>query len=218
MPTPSPMPLSPAFGPPTGVAPYAWIAIVAAAILIVMLLSGHGDHDVDHDLDHDFDHDADHDYPLQILSVRTALAFFTGLGAVGGTLRAYYFPHFLAIGGGFIAGLILALIAAFFMHWLKNQQRNSSWSLAQTEGQIGTVVERIPPGGVGRVKLRLGDEPIEKDARLEDPNAEMPVGSLVTIIVANTSHFLVRLPTTAEEASEHRAVVTTILKERGVID
>jgi membrane protein implicated in regulation of membrane protease activity len=177
-----------------------------------MLFLGGGDVDGDVDLDHDTEIDGGEG--LNLLSLKSILAFLTGFGGAGGTAAYYNLPHLIAVPTGLGAGFLLALVTAYFMKFLRTQQTNSSLSLNLAEGKTGVLSRRIPLGGVGRVKLKVNDESLERDARLEDPNGELPVGSEVEIVIAGGSHFTVRLKSNRNNAS---AQATQNL-ERGVKD
>ncbi len=206
---------------PSGVVPYAICAIGGVIFLLLSLMIGDhdGGHDVGHDMGHNGGHDVDHDgHQLNFFSLRTIAAFITGFGAAGGTAAYYYLPHFISGPIGLAVGGLMAYGVAFFVRWLQNQQANSSYSLTQVEGCNGVLIRRIPIGGVGRVKVMLGNEPIEQDARLEDTTLELSAGSQVTITVASATHFIVK-PITQQVVGV-KAAVTNMLqtKERGVHD
>ncbi len=130
------------------------IAITSSAILVVQFvlnLVGLAGQDMDMDTDSDFDvgddFDVDRDTGLGVLSVRTVLAFFVGLGWTGVAMLG----SGISQGGSVIVALLGGAFFMFVVFWLMRTIYSLTESgnivTASALGQTGTVYLPIPPQG-----------------------------------------------------------------------
>lgn len=110
-------------------------------------------------------------------SLAVFVTSFGGFGAIGiqmgmGVLAS----SLLGLGSGVLLGGIVALFGRF----LYGQQASSSVGNSQLVGRTAQVVVKIPPGGVGQVSCRVGEERVEKLARSRE-GVELSPGMLVRI-------------------------------------
>jgi hypothetical protein len=87
---------------------------------------------------------------------------FGGFGAIGMLLGLGGVPSSLF---GLAGGLALGTVVLWFGRLLYKQQASSSVSAYQLIGRLADVTVGIPPGGVGQIMCRVGQERIEKLAR-----------------------------------------------------
>ena len=143
------------------------IAITSSAVLVVQFilnLIGLAGQDMDMDTDSDFDVGADfdvgddfdvHDTGLGMLSVRTVLAFFVGLGWTGVAMLGSGMPQ----GGSVIVALLGGAFFMFVVFWLMRTIYSLTESgnivVASALGQTGTVYLPIPPQGQGTGQVQL---------------------------------------------------------------
>jgi hypothetical protein len=140
------------------------IAAVGFCFLLISLLFGEV---FSHfDFDHSVDHDADSG--PSFFSPRVMSVFITAFGGFGAVSVHYGLNVLAASGVGFVSGLGFASVIFLFAKFLFGQQASTRVSTGDMVGQTVRVVVAIPPGGVGQVRCRLGEELIDKIARSED--------------------------------------------------
>ena len=71
-----------------------------------------------------------------------------------------------AVGLG--SGLVFGGVIYAFMRFLYGQQASSDVAAKDLVGQTGRVVIGIPANGVGQVRLRIGEELVDKIAQSRD--------------------------------------------------
>lgn len=139
-----------------------FLAIAAVGFLALMLslfFGGIFDH-----LEGGADHDGDHGGP-GFFSTRVMSVFVTSFGAFGAIATHYDMDPLPASGIGFAGGVVLATPIFLFARFLYQQQSSSESRSADLVGQIARVTVAIPPGGIGQIRCRVGEELIDKVAR-----------------------------------------------------
>lgn len=155
------------------------IAALGFFFLLFSLLAGdlfgHGDlggHDVGV---HGEVHGGISFFSSRVLSV--FVTAFGGFGAIGINLGySIGVSTALGLGGGIFFGGVIYLFASF----LYSQQASSDIRTSELVGSTAQVTVAIPEGGVGQVRLTMGESVVEKIARTND-GTEIPLGALVTI-------------------------------------
>lgn len=147
-----------------------WAGTIAGGLLILLLLISifagmdmGGDVDVDAGGDMDAHADAS-DAGLGI--VKTLLTFISvGAFTARAILLNTSWSWTLVIITALVAGGIAVLLLTWFFRWLLRNQEEGTWRLWQAEGKMGTVYVPIPPGGKGRVIVKIDNVNREMDAR-----------------------------------------------------
>jgi len=141
------------------------IAAVGFLFLLISLVFGEIFDHLGGAFDHGgFDHSLDHGGP-GILSTRVLAVFITAFGGFGAIGTNYGMSPLPASGLGFGSGVVFALIIYAFARFLWGQQATTEVRTTDLVGQAARVVVAIPPGGIGQVRCRLGEELIDKIAR-----------------------------------------------------
>ncbi|MCO6492321.1 MAG: hypothetical protein J5I98_28140 [Phaeodactylibacter sp.] len=149
-----------------------WAGTIAGGLLILLLLISifagmDMGGDVDVDAGGDMDAHADADASDAGLGIVKALLTFISVGAF--TARAILlntsWSWTLVIITALIAGGIAVLLLTWFFRWLLRNQEEGTWRLWMAEGKMGTVYVPIPPGGKGRVVVKIDNVNREMDAR-----------------------------------------------------
>jgi membrane protein implicated in regulation of membrane protease activity len=139
------------------------IAGVGFLFLLISLIFG----EIFDFFDGGFDHDLDHGGP-GLFSTRAISVFVLAFGATGAIATNYGFSPLPASLVGAANGFLLGGLVVAFARFLYSQQASSDVSHRDLVGQSARVVVSIPPGGVGQVRVRIGDELIDKIARASD--------------------------------------------------
>jgi membrane protein implicated in regulation of membrane protease activity len=134
-------------------------------LLVSLLFGGIFDH-----FDGGLDHDLDHGGP-GFLSTRVMSVFITAFGGVGAIATHFGFTPLPASSIGAISGLVIATPVYYFARFLYGQQATSELLAHDLVGRIGRVVVTIPAGGIGQVRVKLGEELVDKIARGREPLA-----------------------------------------------
>jgi membrane protein implicated in regulation of membrane protease activity len=114
-------------------------------------------------------------FSTRILSV--FITAFGGFGAIGINLgRSIEVSTLYGLAGGVFFGGIIYLFASF----LYSQQASSDIRTSDLVGCTAQVTVAIPKGGVGQVRMTMGESVVEKIARAQD-GGEIPAGALVKI-------------------------------------
>ncbi len=114
-----------------------------------------------------FDHDMDHGGP-GFFSARVMAVFITAFGGFGAMATYYGLGPVPASGVGFASGLAFGGAIYAFARFLFGQQASSDVRSSDMVGAIGRVIVAIPAGGVGQIRVRLGEELVDKIARTRD--------------------------------------------------
>jgi membrane protein implicated in regulation of membrane protease activity len=139
------------------------ITVAGVVFLLISLLFGEISEHFDASLDHDLDHGGPSFFSPRVISV-----FVTSFGAVGAIATNQGLSPLPASGMGFASGLVLSSIVLAFARFLYRQQATSEVLTTDLVGQTARVVITIPPGGVGQVRCRIGEELVDKIARTRD--------------------------------------------------
>lgn len=115
----------------------------------------------------DVDHDFDHGGP-SVFSTRVMAVFITAFGVFGAVAVHYGASTSAASGVGFGGGVVFGGMVYLFARFLYGQQASSEVKSRDLAGLLGRVVVTIPAGGVGQVRLQLGEDLIDKIARAGD--------------------------------------------------
>ncbi len=127
------------------------VGIVATGILalqtMLLLFGLDGADGVDADVDVDGD--------LGFVSVRTVIAFLTGLGWVGVILLEADLPLWGVLLGAVIAGLVLMSSLFFLMKFLWSLRESGTLDYRSAVGEIGSVYLPIPGNRDGRGQIEV---------------------------------------------------------------
>ena len=116
-----------------------------------------------------FDHDIDFDHGGPgILSSRVIAVFITAFGAFGAIAVNNGMSPGAASGVGAGSGVVFGAAIYLFLRFLYGQQASSDVLAADLVGQTGRVIIGIPPNGVGQVRVRIGEELVDKVAQARD--------------------------------------------------
>lgn len=172
--------------------------VIGAIGLIMLLVSGHGDHDgaVDHDVSvgHDGDvggHDAGDagSFP-PILSMFNISWFMMGFGAVGAGMRYFNLSAPVSALGGLGGGIVLGGIAFYCLGLFYRQQADSTMTTARIVGSVGTVTVPAPPNGSGKAQFTVGREGVELIVRSK-AGESLATGSQVRVLTEAGGMYLV---------------------------
>lgn len=138
------------------------IAAVGFVFLLVSLFFG----EIFEHFDVDFDHGGPSFFSARVISV-----FVTAFGSFGAIGVRYGLSPLGASLAGTGGGVLFGSLVYMFARFLYGQQASSDVGAADLLGQSARVVVTIPAGGVGQVRIRLGEELVDKIARAGDGNA-----------------------------------------------
>ena len=113
------------------------------------------------------DHDVDSGGP-GFFSTRVMAVFVTTFGGAGAVATYYGLSPVPASLVGFGAGLVFGGAIYALARVLYQQQASTDVRSGDLVGTVGRVVIAIPPGGVGQIRVRLGEELMDKIARTRD--------------------------------------------------
>jgi membrane protein implicated in regulation of membrane protease activity len=115
--------------------------------------------------------EADHDFDAGgpgFFSSRVMAVFVTTFGGAGAVATYYGLSPIPASLAGLASGLIFGGAIYAFARFLYGQQASTDVRSSDLVGAVGRVVIAIPPDGVGQVRVRLGEELMDKIARTRD--------------------------------------------------
>jgi len=115
--------------------------------------------------------EADHDVDVGgpgFFSSRVMAVFVTAFGGFGAVATYYGLGPVPASLVGFASGIVFGGAIYALARVLYNQQASTEVRAGDLVGAIGRVVIGIPPGGVGQIRVRLGEELMDKIARTRD--------------------------------------------------
>jgi hypothetical protein len=162
-----------AFGVFLGIAALGFFFLLFS--LLAGDLFGHGDiggHDVGL---HGEVHGGVSFFSTRVLSV--FVTAFGGFGAIGANMGfSIAVSTLMGLGGGLFFGGVIYLFASF----LYSQQASSDIRVSELVGSTAQVTVAIPKGGVGQVRLTMGESVVEKIARSQD-GSEILLGALVKV-------------------------------------
>jgi membrane protein implicated in regulation of membrane protease activity len=139
------------------------IGAVGFLFLLISLLFG----EIFEHFDHSLDHDHDHGGP-SILSSRVLSVFITAFGGFGALAINQGFGIPAASGVGFASGVFFGGIIYYFAKFLYGQQASTQVTASDLTGRPARVIVAIPAGGVGQVRIHLGEEMVDKVAKVRD--------------------------------------------------
>jgi membrane protein implicated in regulation of membrane protease activity len=128
------------------------------------------------------DHDADHDLGggPGVFSLRTLSIFTTGLGGLGAIAALRGAGAAVSAVVGLAGGVALAGAVYVFARFLYRQQSSSHVTTEELINRRAEVTVAISAGGLGQVRLLVGETMVEKIARSRDGEA-IPAGVAVRI-------------------------------------
>lgn len=115
--------------------------------------------------------ETDHDFEVGgpgFFSSRVMAVFVTAFGGFGAVATYYGLGPVPASLVGFGSGIVFGGAIYALARALYNQQASTEVRAGDLVGTIGRVVVGIPPGGVGQIRVRLGEELLDKIARTRD--------------------------------------------------
>ncbi len=115
--------------------------------------------------------EADHDVDIGgpgFFSSRVMAVFVTAFGGFGAVGTYYGLAPVPASLVGFGSGIVFGGAIYALARVLYNQQASTEVRAGDLVGAVGRVVIGIPPGGVGQIRVRLGEELMDKIARTRD--------------------------------------------------
>ena len=118
--------------------------------------------------------EADHDFDAGgpgFFSTRVMAVFVTTFGGAGAVATYYGLSPMPASLVGFATGLVFGGAIYALARVLYQQQASTEVRSGDLVGAVGRVVIAIPPGGVGQIRVRLGEELMDKIARTRDGGA-----------------------------------------------
>ena len=116
-----------------------------------------------------FDHDIDFDHGGPgILSSRVIAVFITAFGAFGAIAVNNGMSAGAASGVGAGSGVLFGGVIYMFLRFLYGQQASSDVLASDLVGRTGRVIIGIPANGVGQVRVRIGEELVDKVAQARD--------------------------------------------------
>jgi hypothetical protein len=140
--------------------------------------------------------ETDHDFDVGgpgFFSSRVMAVFVTAFGGFGAVATYYGLGAVPASFVGFGSGLVFGGAIYALARVLYNQQASTEVRAGDLVGAIGRVVIGIPSGGVGQIRVRLGEELMDKIARTRDgiaiaENASVQIEEVLgeTVIVKKT--------------------------------
>jgi hypothetical protein len=140
-----------------------FLAIAAVGFLFLIITLVFGEIFDFFDVDHDFAYGGPGFFSSRVIAV-----FITAFGCFGAIGTNYGLSPMAASGVGIGSGVFFAGIIFVFARFLYAQQASSDVKPADLVGQPGRVVIAIPPGGLGQVRCRIGEELVDKIARSND--------------------------------------------------
>ena len=163
------------------------IGAIGFAFLLVSLLFG----ELFEHFDHSFDHDHDLGGP-SILSSRVLSVFITAFGGFGALATNYGYTILPASGVGFASGVVFGGIIYYFAKFLYGQQASTEVRASDLAGRTARVIVTIPGGGgLGQIRMQIGEELVDKIARSQD-GAAIPENSVVQIQEVHGEMVIVR--------------------------
>jgi len=141
------------------------IAGIGFLFLVISLIFGEVS-DVFH-FDTDFDHSLDH-AGLSFFSPRVLSVFVTAFGGIGAIAVNNGWSTGAASAAGVGGGVVIASLILWFARFLYGQQASSDVVTRELVGQTGRVVVGIPAGGVGQIRLQVGEAMVDKIASAKD--------------------------------------------------
>ncbi|MGE0128782.1 MAG: hypothetical protein AB7U82_11945 [Blastocatellales bacterium] len=115
-----------------------------------------------------------------LLDSRVISIFLTAFGAFGAIWMSVGFGVVFSSLIGLAGGIVLGGLAFYFGKFLYHQQASSSISAPQLVGRIAEVTVTIQPGNLGQISCRVGEERVEKLARVRSDIVIKP-GAVVLI-------------------------------------
>jgi hypothetical protein len=140
-----------------------FLAICATGFLFLMVALIFGGLFDFFEADHDFDAGGPGFFSSRVMAV-----FITSFGGSGAIATHYGLSPVPASLVGLGSGLIFGGAIYAFARFLYGQQASTEVRSGDLVGAIGRVVIAIPPGGVGQIRVRLGEELMDKIARTRD--------------------------------------------------
>jgi hypothetical protein len=140
-----------------------YLAICAVGFLFLMLALAFGEIFHAFEVDHGFDTGGP-----GVFSSRVMAVFVTAFGGSGAVATHYGLSAVPSALVGFGSGLVFGGAIYALARFLYDQQAGTEVRAGDLVGVVGRVVVGIPPGGVGQIRVRMGEELMDKIARTRD--------------------------------------------------
>lgn len=174
------------------------IGILATIILVIQMImtligadgAGEGDLDVPDIPDGtdgfdgamDGDSAIEHGSGLQVLSIRTIIAFLAGFGWTGAIVREAGKGVPLSVGAALVVGILLMLGVFWMMRGLYSLRQSGSLDYINAVGEVGTVYVTIPAAGGGEGQIQvLVQGRLATVAAMTDGDVPIPSGRKVRV-------------------------------------
>lgn len=143
----------------------------------VVMVASFAVHLVSWILDIDWIDDGDSPWSLKAIA-----GFTSGFGAGGMVLSSWGWEAFEASVGGVGCGLLYAALTIFLYRQLRKTETDSTPSVADLQGKVGTVTSTIHPFGPGEVNVIHAGRLYTLRAFSARTNATIPVYARVTVV------------------------------------
>jgi membrane protein implicated in regulation of membrane protease activity len=140
-----------------------FLAISGVGFLFLVLALAFGGLFDFFETDHDFDTGGPGFFSSRVMAV-----FVTAFGGFGAVATYYGLAPVPASFVGFGSGIVFGGAIYALARGLYNQQASTEVRAGDLVGAPGRVVIGIPAGGVGQIRVRLGEELMDKIARTRD--------------------------------------------------
>ncbi len=133
------------------------IGISSTIVVVVQMLLLFVGGDLSEAGDVDVEGPEDHPSGLQLVSLRTVVAFFMGFGWAGVYAAASDFSIRNVVGFALVGGAIFMLAIFYLMRMLHDLRHSGTLDYRNSIGEVGTVYLPIPPSmeGPGRIQVMI---------------------------------------------------------------
>lgn len=164
---------------------------VGFLFLVVSLVIGDLFEALDIDFDADFDGDGGGGGEIGILDSRVVSVFLTAFGFIAAISSQLGLGPLLSAVIGLGSGVLFGSLIFAFGYFLHTQQSSSSVTERDLIGRTAEVIVAIKPAGIGQISCRVGEERVEKLARIRDGEEEIKAGETVFIEEATGDSLIV---------------------------
>lgn len=145
----------------------------------------------DVDFDTDFDTDAGGGSDIGVLDSRVISVFLTAFGFIAALMLQFGGNPVLSVAVGLGSGVLFGGLIVAFGYFLHTQQASSNVSEKDLIGRTAQVVVGIKPEGIGQISCKIGEERVEKLARVREGAKEIKAGETVFIEEITGDSFIV---------------------------
>jgi len=123
----------------------------------------------------------DADGPFSLPAVAGFVGAFGFIGAVGASLPLPGSPAVAGSALGLVAAVPTAWFAVRLARAAAQMRSDATPTRSDLVGTVGVVVSPIPDSGYGQVRVRLGGQPVQLNARSDRP---LPSGARILVVLA----------------------------------